>query len=100
MRHAVADRKCYRALLLVAATSSWLLLPNNAFAAQNNNNRVPHNNQLMSDVLAKFGQPLKKLAAVGQPPISRWQYRGYIVYFEYKRVITTVLDTGFSPGSG
>jgi len=98
MRHAIANRKYYRALLLVAATSSWLLVANNSFAVQNNS--VPHNNQLMSDVLAKFGQPLKKLAAVGQPPVSRWQYRGYMVYFEYKRVITTVLDTDLYPGSG
>jgi hypothetical protein len=38
----------------------------------------------------KFGAPESKVAPVGDPPISRWEYPGYIVYFEYDRVIHAV----------
>ncbi|MEM8815349.1 MAG: hypothetical protein AAFX56_02440 [Pseudomonadota bacterium] len=41
-------------------------------------------------VEAKFGSPVSKVAAVGEPPISRWEYPGFIVYFEYDRVIHAV----------
>ena len=30
-------------------------------------------------------------AAVGEPPITRWEYRNMIVYFEYDRVIHAVM---------
>ncbi len=42
-------------------------------------------------VTEKFGSPDAKIAAVGDPPISRWEYREFIVYFEYDRVIHAVI---------
>lgn len=45
----------------------------------------------------KFGAPLEKSAAVGQPPISHWKYADYTVYFENDRVITTVLNPNTVP---
>ncbi len=42
-------------------------------------------------VAARFGEPVTKVAAVGDPPISRWEYPGFIVYFEYDRVIHAVV---------
>jgi len=42
-------------------------------------------------VEAKFGAPLNKSAPVGKPPISKWEYPDYWVYFEKDRVINTVL---------
>ena len=45
----------------------------------------------MEQVESKFGAPKKKMDAVGEPPITRWGYEGYTVYFEHDRVITTVL---------
>lgn len=45
----------------------------------------------------KFGAPLEKSAAIGQPPISHWKYADYTVYFESDRVITTVLNPNAAP---
>ena len=44
-----------------------------------------------ASVEARFGAPVTKVAAVGEPPISRWEYPGFIVYFEYDLVIHTVV---------
>jgi len=34
---------------------------------------------------------VSKKAAVGDPPISRWEYADFTVYFEYDRVVHAVL---------
>ena len=44
----------------------------------------------MGAVEAKFGSPVNRHAAVGTPPISRWDYAGFVVYFEHERVIDAV----------
>ncbi|MDJ0917283.1 MAG: hypothetical protein QNJ05_05920 [Woeseiaceae bacterium] len=44
-----------------------------------------------ASVEAKFGSPKSKQAAVGEPPISRWEYDGFVVYFEYDKVIHAVV---------
>jgi len=44
-----------------------------------------------AQVEAKYGSPVSKKAPVGDPPISRWEYPGFTVYFEYDRVIHAVL---------
>jgi hypothetical protein len=41
-------------------------------------------------VQSRYGEPRSKDAAVGDPPISRWHYDGFVVYFEYDRVIHSV----------
>lgn len=38
-----------------------------------------------------FGDPIETKAAVGDPPISRWIYEDFVVYFEYDHVIHSVL---------
>jgi hypothetical protein len=47
----------------------------------------------------KFGAPVAKHAAVGgasahQPPITRWDYTGFSVFFERDRVIHSVATGG------
>lgn len=42
-------------------------------------------------VLQQFGEPLKRVAARGEPPISSWKYAEFTVYFEYEHVIHSVL---------
>ena len=42
-------------------------------------------------VLERFGEPLNTTPAVGEPPISRWEYAEFYVYFEYSHVVHTVL---------
>ncbi len=44
----------------------------------------------MSQVEARFGAPVTKHATVGEPPITRWDYTGFSVFFERDRVIDTV----------
>lgn len=51
----------------------------------------PHRGMTMSAVEAKFGAPSKRAAAVGEPPITRWDYPSYAVFFESDRVIHTVV---------
>jgi hypothetical protein len=41
-------------------------------------------------VKSLFGEPLKEIAAKGQPPISRWQYQEFTVYFDSNAVIHCV----------
>lgn len=52
---------------------------------------LPGNGLSMSEVEARYGAPLQRHAAVGQPPITRWVYDDYSVYFEYQLVIESVL---------
>jgi len=52
---------------------------------------VPDNGLTMADVQSKFGEPVKKYAAVGDPPITRWEYQAWSVYFENDVVLFTVL---------
>jgi len=42
-------------------------------------------------VLARFGEPQQRLAPVGQPPISRWVYETFTVYFEYDIALHAVV---------
>ena len=44
-----------------------------------------------AQVESKYGSPVSKKAAVGDPPISSWEYADFTVYFEYDRVIHAVL---------
>jgi hypothetical protein len=50
----------------------------------------PHSGLNMAKVEAAYGAPARRVEAVGQPPISRWEYPGFIVYFEHDKVIHTV----------
>jgi hypothetical protein len=52
----------------------------------------PHRGMTMQAVQAKFGAPAARHEAVGEPPISRWDYQGFTVFFEKDRVIHTVVD--------
>jgi len=44
----------------------------------------------MAQVEQKFGAPAERVPAVGHPPITRWVYPGFVVYFEYDHVVHTV----------
>ena len=55
---------------------------------------VPVNGQTRNEVESRFGSPVKRHAAVGDPPITQWEYARWSVYFEYDRVLFTVLKKG------
>lgn len=52
---------------------------------------LPSTGQTMAKVKTGFGDPEMQYDAVGEPPITRWDYPGFSVYFEHQHVITTVL---------
>ncbi len=52
---------------------------------------VPKKSATMNQVRSNYGDPMNEHAAVGEPPITRWDYNDFIVYFEHQHVITTVL---------
>ncbi len=67
--------------------------------------QIPVRGMDMANVEHIFGTPLEKQDAVGKPPITRWVYSDYIVYFEYNKVLHTVMKTGpfddsKAPGNG
>ncbi|WP_039917651.1 hypothetical protein [Cellvibrio mixtus] len=41
-------------------------------------------------VKSLFGEPLEEVPAKGQPPISRWKYQEFTVYFDSNTVIHCV----------
>lgn len=45
----------------------------------------------MAQVRNLFGEPQAEQAARGTPPISRWEYESFVVYFERNAVIHSVL---------
>lgn len=50
----------------------------------------PARGMSMEKVEATFGAPTNRAAPIGEPPITRWEYPGFTVYFEHQYVIHTV----------
>jgi hypothetical protein len=59
-------------------------------AATEQSSSRPARGMSMEKVEATFGTPSSRVPAIGQPPISRWEYPGFTVYFEHQFVIHTV----------
>lgn len=94
--------------ILTLSLAASLLLCLNATAAKADNlliERVqteqnislPKRGSSMSQVEARFGAPQQKFPAVGggsrrTPPITRWVYSGFSVYFENSHVVDAVLN--------
>jgi hypothetical protein len=51
----------------------------------------PSSGMTKDQVQKRFGEPNSSKEAVGKPPISSWNYEKFTVYFEYDRVIHSVL---------
>jgi hypothetical protein len=56
---------------------------------------VPGRGMTMDQVKQQFGEPRRYIPPVGDPPISRWQYDGMVVYFEHQYVIHTVATSDY-----
>jgi hypothetical protein len=65
--------------------------PQPAPATQSGNVTAPIRGMNMDNVEHIFGTPVQKYDAVGKPPITRWDYPDYVVYFEYNMVLHTVM---------
>jgi hypothetical protein len=60
--------------------------PNNAQGVSR-----PYRRESMTQVRRKYGKPLEIIPQVGEPPITRWIYDRYTVYFENQYVIHSVV---------
>jgi hypothetical protein len=58
---------------------------------------TPLRGMSMQQVESRFGAPARKVPAVGKPPISRWEYPEFVVYFEYEHVVHSVVSTSAAP---
>ncbi len=77
-------------LALPLASADTLLLDGLDMAAQTAAQR-PVRGMSMASVEARYGAPTTREGAVGDPPISRWDYPAFVVYFEYDHVIHAVV---------
>jgi hypothetical protein len=50
----------------------------------------PARGMSMEKVEAVYGAPSKREPAIGEPPITRWEYPDFVVYFEHQYVIHAV----------
>src|ERR1700694_1294440 len=100
MRYAMGFRNLRVAAALTAligiigsAESSWAetIAMDNGIAVKESDVATPARGMTMDQVSAKFGAPASKVPAVGKPPISRWEYPGFVVYFEHEHVIHSVV---------
>jgi hypothetical protein len=54
----------------------------------------PKRGSTMGEVEKHFGAPLTRHPTVGKPPITRWDYSNFSVFFEHDRVIHAVVTGG------
>jgi hypothetical protein len=59
-------------------------------AAQFEQPGKPSRGMTQSRVERDFGSPSSREVPVGDPPITRWDYPEFVVFFEYDRVIHAV----------
>ena len=52
--------------------------------------QYPLKGSAKASVIASLGEPVSQTQAVGEPPISSWEYASFVVYFEYDHVLHTV----------
>ncbi|HRQ63351.1 MAG TPA: hypothetical protein PKZ76_00555 [Xanthomonadaceae bacterium] len=52
----------------------------------------PENGVRMAEVESRFGPPIERFRPVGEPPITRWVYHDFTVYFEHELVIHSVVN--------
>jgi len=73
----------------VTGRATVLLLDGIEADAQSASER-PKSGMTMDNVEKTFGAPAERHDAVGKPPITRWDYPAFSVYFENDRVIHAV----------
>lgn len=76
-------------LCIALPCSAETLLIERAQKAQHT--ATPARGSSMDAVRALYGEPKSVHGPVGQPPITRWDYPAFAVYFEHQHVINSVL---------
>lgn len=79
------------AMLLALGTAANAQNLNMDGVAAGSNDGRPAAGMSQASVQSRYGSPVSVQAPVGEPPITRWVYADFIVYFEYDKVIHSVL---------
>lgn len=82
------------ALAFAGAASAETVVVNEQVQVRESTIPRPDRGMTMKAVEAKFGAPSSRHDAVGRPPITRWDYAGFSVFFEHDRVIHSVATAG------
>ena len=80
-------------LLVCTASADVLLLDSITQAPVNSEEGLsrPLRGMTMKQVKGRFGEPSLAHPQVGKPPITRWDYPDYSVFFEFQYVLTSVV---------
>jgi hypothetical protein len=78
------------ALAPTGAAFAETLVVNDQVMVRESTVERPKRGITMQAVEQHFGQPVARHATVGQPPITRWDYPNFSVFFERDRVIHAV----------
>ncbi len=87
-----ATKIAITSLLLVSAINGFAEMPASAGSqsAQAQTSEPPSRGTNKGLVQARYGEPKDWSDPVGSPPITRWYYDQFTVYFEYDVVIHSV----------
>lgn len=78
-------------LLALPLAAEQVVVPVGQQAAEKQALQRPTRGISKAQVKEQFGEPLSEHGAVGEPPISSWEYADFVVYFEYDLVLHSVL---------
>jgi hypothetical protein len=76
---------------LAGSAKADIIATDNGIAVKESGVAAPTRGMTMGQVANRFGAPAAKIPPVGKPPISRWKYPGFEVYFERELVIHSVV---------
>jgi len=77
-------------LATAGAAVAETLVVNDQIQVRESTIERPARGSTMHAVEERFGPPVQRHATVGDPPITRWDYNGFSVFFEHDRVIHAV----------
>ena len=77
------------ALASLGAQAQTLSMPDTTASGAS----LPGRGLSMETVEEQYGSPVRVIEAVGDPPITRWVYPEFTVYFEHQLVIHPVVRT-------
>ena len=90
------------ATALTPVHADVLTVPEAPPAASDAGTALPAKGEAQASVLRRYGQPSKRHPPVGgssaaQPPITRWDYSGFSVFFENSHVVHAVVPGSPAP---
>jgi hypothetical protein len=81
-------------LAAIGSAAAETLVVDDQVALRESSVERPRRGSTMHEVETRFGAPAERHATVGSPPITRWDYPGFSVFFEHDRVIHAVATSG------